>query len=73
MCTPAMTATHRFMEPIMPRPSLALALALAAVALTACADPTAPNPRSATVGVRHSGYAVSCGAKDSSNTDGAGQ
>lgn len=74
MCTPAMTETHRFTEPVMPRTKLALALALAAVGLTACADPTAPTSRSATAGVRHSGYVVICGAKDSTNADGgAGQ
>ena len=67
MCTPAMTATHRLTEPIMPRPSLALALAVVATVLTACADPTAPTPRSTSVGVRHAGYLVSCGDKDSTS------
>ena len=75
MCTPAMTATHRFTEPIMSRTKLAvrrsmLVLVLATAALSACADPTAPTSRSATAGVRHSGYMVSCGDKDSTSAGG---
>jgi hypothetical protein len=73
MCTSAMTETLGFTEPTMPRrPSLALALLLAAAALTACADPTAPKARSSSAAVRHSGYLVICGDKDSTNTGGAG-
>ena len=76
MCTPAMTETHRFTEPVMSRTKLTarrsmLVLVLAtAAALSACADPTAPTSRSATAGVRHSGYMVSCGDKDSTNAGG---
>ena len=57
----------------MPRRPLALALAVVATALTACADPTAPTPRSETAGVRHSGYVVICGAKDSTTAGGSEQ
>ena len=51
MCTSAMPETNCLTEPTMPRrpslvPALALVLALATAALTACANPTAPTPRS---------------------------
>ena len=54
------------------RSMLVLAVAAAAT-LSACADPTAPTTRSSEVGVRHSGYIVLCGNKDSTNTGGAEQ
>ena len=62
----------------MPRPSLTarrstllltLAAAVASAAMTACADPTAPKNELTT---RKSGYVVTCGDKDTTNTGGAG-
>lgn len=72
-----MTTPVTITEPTMPRSSLAarrsplaFVLALVAVAaLTACSDPTAPDPTSPSVEVRKSGYVVTCGAKDSTNSD----
>ena len=52
------------------RPSIALALAVAIAALTACADPTAPSPRTNSVDVRHSGYVLASGRDDSTSTRG---
>ena len=74
MCTFAMSETNRLTEPTMPRrpslvPALALVLALASAALTACANPTAPTPRStSSVDVRHSGYVVATGREEDSTS-----
>ena len=47
------------------RSTLVLVLATA-VAMSACADPTAPGDRSPT-GTRNSGYVIICGDKDSTS------